>query len=88
LKYSKKTGIRLLVILAAELLLIPETAALTKKDEPGVVSGDVYERISLEEQVEALESLGRHVPEETAASVRNSMEEYGRYDLVEESPYT
>lgn len=29
LKYSKKTGIRLLVILVAELLLIPEAAALT-----------------------------------------------------------
>lgn len=63
-------------------------AALTKKDEPGVASGDVYERISLEEQVEVLKSLGLHVPEETAASVRNSMEEYGLYDLVEESPYT
>lgn len=63
-------------------------AALTKKDEPGVVSGDVYERISLEEQVKVLKSLGLHVPEETAASVRSSMEEYGMYDLVEESPYT
>ncbi len=40
-------------------------AALTKKDEPGVASGDVYERISLEEQVEVLKSLGLHVPEET-----------------------
>ena len=29
LKYSKKTGIRLLVILAAELLLIPEAVVLT-----------------------------------------------------------
>ena len=29
LKCSKKTGIRLLVILAAELLLVPEAAALT-----------------------------------------------------------
>ncbi len=42
----------------------------------------------MEEQVEVLESLGLHVPEETAASVRDSMEEYGMYDLVEESPYT
>lgn len=63
-------------------------AALTKKDEPGAVSGDVYGRVSLEEQIEVLESLGLHVPEETAASIRNSMVEYGLYDLVEESPYT
>lgn len=63
-------------------------AALTKKDEPGVVSGDAYGRVPLEEQVEVLKSLGLHVPEETAASVRSSMEEYGMYDLVEESPYT
>ena len=61
---------------------------LTKRDEPGLVSGDVYGRVPLEEQVEVLESLGLHVPEETAASVRDSMEEYGMYDLVEESPYT
>lgn len=61
---------------------------LTKRDKPGLVSGDVYGRVPLEEQVEVLESLGLHVPEETAASVRNSMEEYGMYDLVEESPYT
>lgn len=61
---------------------------LTKRDEPGLVSGYVYGRVPLEEQVEVLESLGLHVPEETAASVRDSMEEYGMYDLVEESPYT
>lgn len=63
-------------------------AALTKKDGPGAVLGEVYERVSLEEQVEVLKSLGLHVPEETAASIRNSMVEYGMYDLVEESPYT
>lgn len=42
----------------------------------------------LEKQVEVLSSLGLHVPEETVESVRNSMLEYGLYDLVEESPYT
>lgn len=45
-------------------------------------------RVSLDEQVEILESLGIHVPQETADSVRDAMEEYDMYDMVEESPYT
>ncbi len=76
------------VFLLALFGIVMVRAFLTERDEPGVVSVDVYERVPLEEQVEVLESLGLQVPEETAASVRSSMEEYGMYDLVEESPYT
>lgn len=76
------------VFLLALFGIVMVRAFLTERDEPGVVSVDAYERVPLEEQVEVLESLGLHVPEETAASVRSSMEEYGMYDLVEESPYT
>lgn len=54
---------------------------------PGNVSERRYERVALEKQVEVLASLGLSVPKETEESVRNSMEEYGLYDLVEESPY-
>lgn len=54
---------------------------------PGSVSDD-YQRVPLDEQVEVLESLGLHVPEETIEAVRTSMEEYGVHDMVEESPYT
>ncbi len=76
------------VFLLALFGIVMVRAFPTERDEPGVVSVDVYERVPLEEQVEVLESLGLQVPEETAASVRSSMEEYGMYDLVEESPYT
>ena len=76
------------VFLLALFGIVMVRAFLTERDEPGVVSVDVYERVPLEEQVEVLEALGLQVPEETAASVRSSMEEYGMYDLVEESPYT
>ena len=76
------------VFLLALFGIVMVRAFLTERDEPGVVSVDVYERVPLEEQVEVLESLGLQVPEETAASVRSSMEEYGMYDLVEESRYT
>lgn len=54
---------------------------------PETVSERRYERVALEKQVEVLASLGLYVPKETEESVRNSMEEYGLYDLVEESPY-
>lgn len=54
---------------------------------PGNVSERRYERVALEKQVEVLASLGLSVPKETEESVRNSMEEYGLYDLVEESQY-
>ncbi|MCX4341182.1 MAG: YcxB family protein [Lachnospiraceae bacterium] len=54
---------------------------------PGNVSERRYERVALEKQVEVLASLGLSVPKEAEESVRNSMEEYGLYDLVEESPY-
>ena len=76
------------VFLLALFGIVMVRAFLTERDEPGVVSVAVYERVPLEEQVEVLESLGLQVPEETVASVRSSMEEYGMYDLVEESPYT
>lgn len=45
-------------------------------------------RVPLDKQVEILESLGLHVPQETAEAVRDAMEEYDLYDMVEESPYT
>lgn len=45
-------------------------------------------RVTLDEQVEALASLGLDVPKETVESVRSSMVEYELYDLVEGSPYT
>ncbi len=76
------------VFLLAFFGIVIAGAFLSEKDEPGVALGNVYERVSLEEQIEVLESLGLHVPEETVSSVRSSMEEYGMYDLVEESPYT
>lgn len=76
------------VFLLAFFGVVIASSFLSEKDEPGVALGDVYERVSLEEQIEVLESLGLHVPEETVLSVRSSMEEYEMYDLVEESPYT
>lgn len=76
------------VFLLALFGIVMVRAFLSERDEPGVVSVDVYERVPLEEQVEVLKSLGLHVPGKTVVSVRSSMEEYGTYDLVEESPYT
>lgn len=76
------------VFLLALFGIVMVKAFLTERDEPGVISGDVYGRVPLEEQVEVLKSLGLHVPGKTVVSIRSSMEEYGMYDLVEESPYT
>lgn len=77
-------GVFLLVLFG----IVMVKAFLSERDEPGVISWDNYERVPLEEQVEVLKSLGLHVPGKTVVSVRSSMEEYGTYDLVEESPYT
>lgn len=80
------------IILGLIFLAFIGTAAvkisLDTRSAPENGSERRYERVALEKQVEVLASLGLSVPKETEASVKNSMEEYGLYDLVEESPYT
>lgn len=61
--------------------------SLRTRSMPGNVSERRSERVALEKQIEVLASLGLSVPKETEESVKKSMEEYGLYELVEESPY-